>query len=170
MRVFFDSNVAVYALAADDPLRSPAAQRLLAYPEPGCTLVLSTQVLMETYNVLTRKKRADPAAVLAGVRLLTRFEVLAPSAQAVLLALDLAARHGLNAWDALIVQAAIEGGCERLYSEDMQSGRRFGALEVVNPFLHLGPALSSPNPPPPPTQSAPSAGRSRKTKPSSPAR
>jgi predicted nucleic acid-binding protein len=168
MRIFFDSNVAVYALAADDPLRSPAAQRLLAYPEPGCTLVLSTQVLMETYNVLTRKKRADPAAVLAGLRLLARFEVLAPSAQAVLMALDLAARHGLNAWDALIVQAAIEGGCERLYSEDLQNGRHFGALEVVNPFLHLGQARSSP--PPAPTRSAPSAGKSRKTRPSSPAR
>jgi predicted nucleic acid-binding protein len=37
-------------------------------------------------------------------------------------------------WDALIVEAAVTGGCEVLYSEDLQYGRWFGALRVVNPF------------------------------------
>lgn len=174
MRAFFDSNVAVYALASDDPLRGPVAQRLLAQPAPGWTWVLSTQVLMETYNVLTKKKHAGPAQALAAVSLLSRFEVLAPSAQAVLSALRLADQHGLQVCDALIVQAALEGGCDRLYSEDFQSGRRFGALEVVNPFVLPSQVLSAPPPlacpPPPPTRSAPNAGKSRKTKPSSPAR
>jgi predicted nucleic acid-binding protein len=168
MRAFFDSNVAVYALASDDPLRGPVAQRLLAHKAPDWTWVLSTQVLMETYNVLTKKKRAAPAQALNAVRLLSRFEVVAPSPLAVLSAIELGGQHGLNVWDSLIVQAALDSGCERLYSEDFQTGRRFGALEVVNPFVSQA-ALTAP-PPPPPTRSAPSAGKSRKTKPSSPAR
>ena len=170
MRAFFDSHVAVYALTADDPLRGPVAQHLLAHPEPGWTWVLSTQVMMETYNVLTEKKRAGPVQALAAVRLLSRFEVLSPSPQAVLLALELAGQHGLNVWDALIVQAALDGGCERLYSEDFQNGRRFGALEVINPFFVQAQTRPPPPSPPPPTRSAPSAGTSRKTKPSSRAR
>ena len=35
----------------------------------------------------------------------------------------------------LIVAAAIEGGCDTLFSEDMQHGRSIGGLAIVNPFL-----------------------------------
>ncbi|MHB0981733.1 MAG: PIN domain-containing protein, partial [Thermoleophilia bacterium] len=38
-------------------------------------------------------------------------------------------------WDALIVQAALSGGADILYSEDLQHGRRFGGLRIENPFL-----------------------------------
>jgi predicted nucleic acid-binding protein len=37
-------------------------------------------------------------------------------------------------YDALIVAAAMEAGCKLLYSEDLQSGRRFGDLRIENPF------------------------------------
>jgi predicted nucleic acid-binding protein len=37
-------------------------------------------------------------------------------------------------YDALIVAAAIEAGCDTLFTEDMQHGRKFGSLTVVNPF------------------------------------
>jgi len=42
--------------------------------------------------------------------------------------------HSLAFYDALIVAAAVEAGCDRLYSEDLQHGRRFGDCVVVNPF------------------------------------
>jgi len=56
------------------------------------------------------------------------------SAETVLLGLELAAKNPLSGWDALVAQAALQAGFDTLYSEDLQSGRRFGALEVVNPF------------------------------------
>jgi len=37
-------------------------------------------------------------------------------------------------WDGLIIQAARSAGCRILYTEDLQHGRRFDGLEVVNPF------------------------------------
>ena len=43
-------------------------------------------------------------------------------------------KHRLSFWDALIVQAALEGNCKTLLSEDMQHGRRFGDLAIQNPF------------------------------------
>jgi predicted nucleic acid-binding protein len=43
----------------------------------------------------------------------------------------------LSFWDALIVEAALEGNCKRILSEDLQAGRRFGELVVENPFAAL---------------------------------
>ena len=40
----------------------------------------------------------------------------------------------LSFWDALIVQAAIEGHASTLCSEDMQHGQMQDKLRVVNPF------------------------------------
>ena len=37
-------------------------------------------------------------------------------------------------YDATIIAAAIEAGCDMLWSEDLQDGRCFGGLTVRNPF------------------------------------
>jgi predicted nucleic acid-binding protein len=52
----------------------------------------------------------------------------------ILRAVHLHQKASLSFWDALIVQAALESNCRRLFSEDMQHGRRFGDLEIENPF------------------------------------
>ena len=38
-------------------------------------------------------------------------------------------------YDALIVAAALEAGCTRLYSEDLQHGQQIEGLTIENPFL-----------------------------------
>ena len=43
--------------------------------------------------------------------------------------------HRLSFYDALIIAAALEAGCDTLFTEDMQHGRKFGGLTIVNPFL-----------------------------------
>jgi len=48
--------------------------------------------------------------------------------------LALARDHGLSFYDALIVAAALEAGCDTLYSEGLLDGRRFPGLSIVNPF------------------------------------
>jgi predicted nucleic acid-binding protein len=40
----------------------------------------------------------------------------------------------LSFWDGLIVESAIAAQCTRLYTEDLQHGRKFGGVTVVNPF------------------------------------
>ena len=134
MRVFVDSNLLVYALAQDDLARQAVARQVLARHCADCSLVLSPQVLLETYNVLTRKKRVTADGAATALRLLAQQEVVAPTADTALQAMTLSAAHGMSVWDALIVQTALQAGCDTLYTEDLQAGRRFGALEVVNPF------------------------------------
>jgi len=46
----------------------------------------------------------------------------------------LARAEKLSWFDALIVEAAIRAGCERLYSEDLDDGRQYGDMMVSNPF------------------------------------
>jgi predicted nucleic acid-binding protein len=50
-------------------------------------------------------------------------------------AIALARDHRLSFYDALIVAAAQEAGCDTLYTEDMQHGRALGGLTIVNPFI-----------------------------------
>ena len=134
MRPFLDTNILVYAVTADDPHRQLVAQRLVA--DLGLiNITISTQVLAEAYNVLTRKKRWVVDDALQAVRGFRFMRIVVLGADAVLAALDLAARQKLSTWDAMVIHAAQEAGCDTLYSEDLQNGRRFGALQVVNPFL-----------------------------------
>jgi predicted nucleic acid-binding protein len=98
--------------------------------------VVSVQVLNEFAAVLRRKLRLDwpsIAAAVADVRAVldpVRPIGIETHEAALLLARD----HGIGFYDALIVAAAIEAGCDRLLTEDLQTGRRFGPLLVVNPF------------------------------------
>ena len=50
-------------------------------------------------------------------------------------AVKLAREHALSFYDALIVSAAADAGCGVLLSEDMQHGRKLGAVSIQNPFL-----------------------------------
>ena len=134
MRPFLDTNILVYAATADDPHRQAVAQRLVA--DLGLiNITISTQVLAEAYNVLTRKKRWVVDDALQAVRGFRFMRIVVLGADAVLAAVDLAARQRLSTWDAMVIHAAQAAGCDTLFSEDLQNGRRFGALQVVNPFL-----------------------------------
>ena len=49
-------------------------------------------------------------------------------------AIDIHRLNDVNFWDALVIYTARAAGCRFLYTEDLQHGRRFDGLEVVNPF------------------------------------
>jgi predicted nucleic acid-binding protein len=135
MSVFMDSNVAVYAMVPEDAAKHAVAQLLVARHVDDGKLVVSTQVLQETFNVLTRKKQLPAEQALEFARLIARRRVVPSTADFVLKALQFSVQAQLSVWDALIVQAALDAGCATLLSEDLQHGRRFGSLEIVNPFL-----------------------------------
>lgn len=49
--------------------------------------------------------------------------------------LELQLRYGFSFYDALIVAAALESGCTRLYTEDLQHGQEIDGLVIENPFI-----------------------------------
>ena len=48
--------------------------------------------------------------------------------------LEIQARYRYGFYDALIIAGALEAGCTRLYSEDLQDGQRIDTLVIENPF------------------------------------
>ena len=130
MSAFFDSNILIYAYSTD--MRRKRA--LTAIAGGG---VISAQVLNEFTNVLRKKQRQDWAVIEAAVQSIRfRFPDTVPlTADTHAAALALARDHALAFYDALIVAAAIDAGCDTLYSEDLQHGRNIGGLAIVNPFL-----------------------------------
>lgn len=49
-------------------------------------------------------------------------------------ALEIQLRYRFSCYDALIVAAAVVGGCTRLLTEDLQDGQRIKGVTVVNPL------------------------------------
>jgi predicted nucleic acid-binding protein len=49
-------------------------------------------------------------------------------------AVKLARASALSFYDALIIATAADAGCAVLLTEDMQHGRKFGGVTILNPF------------------------------------
>jgi predicted nucleic acid-binding protein len=128
--VFFDTNILIYTITAD-------ARGGVARSRLGDGGVVSTQVLNELVRIARKKLRLDWLIVESAlIEVRAALDDVRPVALSTHeFAVSLARRDGFDIYDALILAAAIEAGCETLYSEDFQHGRRFGDLTVVNPFL-----------------------------------
>lgn len=126
---FLDTNVLVY-LAQSDAEKAERVEQLL-----GLEPVVSVQVLNELANVLRRKAAFnwfETRSFLTIVRDLAKVVPLTPEIHE--LGLAIAERFTLSIYDAMIVAAALEAGCDTLYSEDMQHGRIIDDLTILNPF------------------------------------
>ena len=53
----------------------------------------------------------------------------------VLEAVRRAQEMSISLWDALIVEAALKAGADRLFTEDLQHGQIIEGMRVENPFL-----------------------------------
>jgi len=133
---FVDTNIFVYAYDPDQGEKYAVAKALIERLWVEVSGRISTQVLLELYTTITRKKPAlSPATVFDLIEELSAWPVHPPTSSDVLTAIRLSVRHSLSIWDAMIVQAAIASGCSILWSEDLQHGRRYENVTVRNPFL-----------------------------------
>jgi len=133
---FVDTNILVYALAADDPHRSSIAQRLIAELLEKNTFRTSTQVFQELFVTLMRKIKTPmkPAEVIRYVDQLAAWPVTVLDYQAVRSGMDLAGQAKLSLWDALVVVAAARSGAAQIITEDLQDGQTLLGLRIRNPF------------------------------------
>lgn len=133
---FVDTNVLVYALANDDARRSPPAVALIRGLTESGALRTSTQVLAELFVTVTRKGRARVTTeeALDYLDQIATCPVVLLDFPAIRAAVELASTAKLSFWDALIIVAASRCGALRLYTEDLQHGRKILGVEIVNPF------------------------------------
>ena len=140
MKAFVDTNVLVYALSSvneQEAEKVSTAKHLLETLIAQNALVLSAQVLSEFIWTTSRKGRQPLKTVELAliVNDLRRQRVVSVDASLIQSALGRVEKSRISYWDALIVEAAIRSGATTLYTEDMHHGTRYGALQLINPFV-----------------------------------
>ncbi len=135
MRRFLDTNVLLYADDLDAGEKRDRAQQILRDTLSSGEGVVSTQVLQEFFVISTRKLGTEAATTRRKIELLARMDVVRIDLGLILSAIDLHRLHSFSFWDALIVRAAVLGGCSIVLSEDLQHGQLIDGVRIENPFL-----------------------------------
>lgn len=136
MRPFFDTNVLIYAVDKDEHEKSVVADELVRRHLVAGEGMISVQVLREFYSA--SRRLASPLSdeqAQRMVREFARFRTLPEGAGLVLDAIRRSRELIINFWDALIVEAAISGGADRVLTEDLQHGQVIDCVRIHNPFL-----------------------------------
>lgn len=133
-RVFFDTNILVYAAVGtgrDEPKRKRALE-LIESEDFGT----SAQVLQEFFVTVVRKasRPLSAAQALDWIEQWAAFPCQAIDHQLVRIAIEQFERFAISYWDAAILVAAEALGTDTVYSEDLSDGERYGRVRVVNPF------------------------------------
>ena len=133
-KVFFDTNLWVY-LYSKDPVDKYSQVNAIFLAKIQ-SLIISSQVLGELYNVLIKKKlRTQEQSQEILSQLINGFDILEIDAQKVLEATRINCRYSYSYWDSLIIATALQSNCSILYSEDMQHDQVIeGNLRINNPF------------------------------------
>ena len=129
-----DTNVLIYAHDSRDPRKQALAVSLIQSQADGALLwqvaceYLSASRKLESQGYSLeqawqdiRDLRSVWTTILPTWRVLDRAETLMAS-------------FSLSFWDALVLAACLEGGVDRLYTEDFDAYPSVDGLEVINPF------------------------------------
>lgn len=131
-KVFFDTNIMVYCYTGNEPNKKVISQKLALENDAN----ISTQVVQEFINVLSRKYKQDWPVIQNSIKNLPRyFNVFTNQFNTIVSATQVADRYHLSFYDSLIIAAALECDCTTLYSEDMHDGLVIESkLTIINPF------------------------------------
>lgn len=135
MTAFLDTNVLVYKLDREAPGKRLRATELVNELFAAGEAMLSTQVLQEFYNTATHKFGLPPEGAADAARLYAKARLIQVTNDIIFAAMTRHASAQFSFWDALIVEAALAGGAQLLYTEDMQDGLTVDGLTIRNPFL-----------------------------------
>ncbi|MBV9571256.1 MAG: PIN domain-containing protein [Alphaproteobacteria bacterium] len=126
---FFDSNVLLYILSADQV----RASHSFALASGGG--VISVQVLSEFANVAKKKFGMHIPEIKELLSTLRRFLVVRELNLATHeRGLDIAERYRFSIYDSMLLASALEARCRTFYSEDLHHGQRIEGLTIRNPF------------------------------------
>jgi len=130
-KIFVDTNIVIYSLGKESTKAHLAAPLFVGSPS------ISTQVLSETANVASKRlslSMPEIRKLIISLESMCRVEII--SLLTIHVALDICERYSFSWYDSLIVAAALEAGCDTLYTEDLQHGQVIEArLRIVNPFV-----------------------------------
>jgi predicted nucleic acid-binding protein len=135
-KVFFDTNLFIYAYTTNEPEKGNAIRAFFQDCSAKMITVINTQVLSEFYAVMAKHRCPHEKIVDYLNELISASTVSAVTVQTIEKALFLKGKYAYSWWDSLILSSALESGCKRVCSEDMQHGQLIEASMLIeNPFL-----------------------------------
>ncbi len=135
---FLDTNILVYSFAEDEPDKCGRARALIEEALASGAGAISWQVVQEFLNVSLHKWERPLSTRQAATYLDNTLRPLCrvfPSVDLWHSALRIQALADYRFYDSLIVASAAEIEARILYTEDLQHGRRFDQMRIVNPFV-----------------------------------
>jgi len=133
-RTFIDSNVLLYAIDDEDPIKRTVSRTVLRQLMESQNGVVSTQVLQEFAAVATRKFGVSPTQAKAALRSWAALDTVLLTTGVIYDAIDEMTLSRLSFWDSLIIAAAASAHCTELLTEDLQPGQTIRGVTVRNPF------------------------------------
>jgi len=129
---FIDTNILVYCYSNDEPNKREVSRSLVN----SANVTISTQVLTELSNVLRKRfnlQWEEIESVL--IETASNFTIHINLPETIAKACRIAKTYNFSFYDSLIISAAIESNCSRLFSEDMHDGMVIEEkLTIINPF------------------------------------
>ena len=131
---FLDTNVLVYAVDARDEGKQKIAKAIVMSARDSADYVMSAQVLNEFSNVALKKLGKTRAEVMGFIELFKAIKSAPVKSEWTMQALEIMGLYDLQFYDALLLAAAKELGCDRFLTEDLNDGQTYCGTIVVNPF------------------------------------
>lgn len=133
--VLLDTNLWIYFFSNHNDIKRQKASHLIS--ENSQSIILTSQVLGEIFNVLQKKKLAD--SNLRNeliIKLIEFYPIKSIGALDVRKAIEVSNKTNYSYWDSLIIGSAINNNCNILYSEDLQHNHQIdNKLKIINPFI-----------------------------------
>jgi len=137
-RVFFDTNIICYAFDSSEPSKRKVCERLIerVYKEEILG-VISNQVLVETYNVLTRKFGISTTTTRDIMKSLTtskNWYRINYNSNTVNRAIDDLERFQVSFLDLLIAETMKENLINEIITENVKDFEKISGIKAINPF------------------------------------
>jgi predicted nucleic acid-binding protein len=133
-QVFVDTNILVYAHDRDAGSKHLKSKEILeALWNRPLLPCISIQVLQELYvNLIRKKVRASDAQEMIANYL--EWDVIDNDRALLLEGIRLREKWSISFWDALIIAAAKKAKAKELWSEDLNPGKSYEGIMVINPL------------------------------------
>jgi predicted nucleic acid-binding protein len=130
-KIFFDTNTLLYLLSADTKKADWVSKNIQQ------SNVISVQVLNEFTSASLRKIKITNTELDEFLDLFSStFSIRPLDMDTFETGLSVSRQYGYQHYDSMIIAAALQAGCERLYSEDMRHRQIIAKkLQILNPFV-----------------------------------
>ena len=135
---FLDTNLFIYQLEYLDSFKASVAEDLIFRGIAVGNACISFQVIQECLNTIRRKSEIPlgPFEVQRYLEtVLCPLWTVMPNKNLYINSLYIQQRYDFGFYDSLIIASALDSGCTKLYTEDLQHGQRIQYIEIINPFL-----------------------------------